>query len=130
MHTPAKRRRRKAQTRDTLDGSEEGSEDDVGYMNTRESHSDNQGRLFSASVSPQKKSTKQRWATRRVWDPPEDLELGLDTDSKLYDRVVEAEVYDAPEVEPVHRAPRRKQRRTLRTVGILLTRFKRRLTPL
>lgn len=114
MHTPAKRRCPTRHIRDTLDGSNVDSEDE-GYMNTRESHSDFRGRFSSATMSPQKKSSKS-WATRCIWDPLKDLGLGLDTDTNLYDWAFEADVYGAPELEPVKDAPKRKQRRTLRTV--------------
>lgn len=72
------------------------------------------------NVSPKKKTAKQSWSTRRAWDPPEDLELGLDADTQMYDQTVEADVYDAPQFEPdVDKRPVRKQRRTLRTVCFL-----------
>lgn len=119
------KRRRKNETRDNLYSDDEG--DDEGFMNTRESRFDNRGRLFSIAVSPQKKSVKQPWATRRVWDPPDDIELGLDTDTNLYDQTVEAEVYDAPPVDapPVEvlNNSGRKPKHTLRAVG-LKTRWK------
>lgn len=110
------KRRRRNEIRDSIN-SDEDSGSDVGYMNTRESYSDDRGRLFSINVSPQKKSTKPSWATRRAWDPPEDLELGLDADPHVYDQAVEADVYEAPQSDSIHKAPVRKQRRTLRTVG-------------
>ncbi|KAE9401895.1 hypothetical protein BT96DRAFT_991729 [Gymnopus androsaceus JB14] len=87
-------------------------------MNTRESSSDNQGRIFSVSVSPQKKSTKRPWVARRIWDPPIDLELGLDTDSSLYEQAFEAEVYDAPQPHHVVGQSPKKKQRTLRTLRL------------
>lgn len=121
---PSKRQRKKlTQIRDQVESDEDA--DDGGYMNTRESNLDSRGRIFSVNVSPQKKSTKQPWAARRIWNPPVDLELGLDMDSLFYERVVDAEVYDVPQPqdEVVAQPTKKKQRRTLRTVCLITWSF-------
>ncbi|KAE9389507.1 hypothetical protein BT96DRAFT_1003149 [Gymnopus androsaceus JB14] len=92
---PTKRRQKRHEIHDPMDSDEEII--DSGFMNTCESNLDSSGRSFSINISPRKKSKKSAWATRRIWDPPDDLEVGLDTDSNLYDQAVEGDVYNDPQ---------------------------------
>lgn len=111
----SRKRRRKNEIRDSIESEEDSS--DGGYMNTRETHSDTRGRLFSINVSPQKKTTHRTWAARRAWDPPEDLEYGLDHEPDVYHQALDATVYEAPPVVGVSKGAAHKQRRTLRAVS-------------
>lgn len=115
MHGPSRKRRRKKEIRDSIDSDCE--EEDVGYMNTRETHLGARGRLLTMSVSPQKKSSKQPWMTRRAWEPPDDKEIGLDSDSHQYEDALDADVYNVPEVDQQFI---QKPKRSLRSVRIFI----------
>lgn len=115
MH-PRKKRKHQNEIRDTIDSEDENSDNE--FMNTRESRYDDRGRLLSMSVSPQKK-TKETWATRRAWEPPVDLEVGLDAEPHFSDQALDGGAYNGSGLEPRKSVTVRKQKRTLRSVGAL-----------